>query len=229
MPSPIPSIPGALATPEAFLRRFGELGENEDPLVIAELLVEATAHIEDLTDRRLAPFSKLVYQDRLFGIDPDEYGNESNLPIDIYAALGISKAQALGATGDLVRHFWLPEYAPRYPELWTYSIQSIEIWLTYGNVIPVDLTNGGIIGDSPAATDGHMWLRLGTFAPEGSRVNVTYSGGYTVGIPPALSRACLFQAAKFAMLESEPQVRSSMDHNELDNQIARLIAPWVRG
>lgn len=220
------SDPVALATVDEFSKRYPELVVDLDPTTIADILVEATAHLEDLTSRRLAPFTGHVYQDRLFGIDPVEYGNNADMPMDIYGSLGMSQAIALGAS-TLVRHFWLDQHAPAYPELWTYDIQSMTIYRTYGDYQPIDFAHGGVRG--PDVTDGHVWIRLGTFAPEGSRIEVVYNGGYTKGIPPSLRRACLFQAAKFVMLEFEPQTRREMNLQEIDTQINSLIGPWVRG
>lgn len=220
------STPVALATVEDVQRRYPELVVDLEPALIADLLVEATAHLEDRTGRRLAPFTGHLYEDRLHGIDPTEYGNSADLPVDIYGSLGISYATALGSS-DLTRHFWLDQFAPAYPELWTYTIESMIIYRTYGDYQVIDFANGGIRG--PSITDGHCWLRLGTFAPIGSRVQVRYSGGYTKGIPASLRRACLFMVAKFILLEFEPQIRSNMDLREIDMQLDNLIAPWVRG
>lgn len=220
------SDPVTLASVADFKRRYPELVVDLDPTTIADILVEATAHLEDRTGRRLSPFTGHIYEDRLFGIDPDEYGNNADMPIDIYGSLGISQAIALGAS-TLVRHFWLDQFAPVYPELWSYEIQSMVIYRTYGDFQAIDFANGGIRG--PDTTDGHVWLRLGTFAPEGTRVRVIYNGGYTKGIPASLRRACLFQAAKFVILEFEPQTRREMNLDEIQKQIDDLIAPWVRG
>jgi hypothetical protein len=218
--------PVALATVADVQRRYPELVVDLEPALIADLLVEATAHIEDRTGRRLAPFTNHIYEDRLFGIDPSEYGNNADLPVDIFGSLGMSQAIALGSS-NLIRHFWLDQFAPVYPELWTYNIESMTIYRTYGDYQEIDFRHGGIRG--PSVTDGHCWLRLGTFAPEGSRVKVVYSGGYTEGIPPSLRRACLFMVAKFIILEFEPQIRREMDLKEIDAQVDMLVGPWIRG
>jgi hypothetical protein len=221
------SSPTSLATVEDFTRRFPELVTELDSTTVADILVEATAHIEDLTDRRLAPFTNYLYSDRLWGTDPDEYGGSSGMPLDIIGSLGLSESQALGvASGNLVRHFWLDQYAPHNPELWTYTLQAITIYTSYGTQQIVDFSTGGLTG--PEVSDGHCWLRLGTFAPIGSRIRVLFDGGYTLGIPPALRRACMYQATKYIMLEFEPQTRRGMDYGEISNQIDRLIAPWVK-
>ncbi len=227
MASPVPALPGMLATADTFMRRFPNLVNGVDPLTIEEWLVEATADIESRTGRRLAPFTNLVDQHMLFGISPDEYGDTApDMPLDFYGSLGVSYAQALGAN-DLVRHFWLDHFAPFYPELWTYNITTINLYLTYGNFMP--LQNQMLIGDSPEVTTGHCWLRLGTFSPPNTRVQVVYSGGYTAGIPSDLSRACLFQAARFALLETEPQKGRGLDTGDLAEQIDMILAPWARG
>jgi len=218
--------PVSLASVADLSKRYPELVVDIEPTTLADILVEATSHLEDRTGRRLAPFQNHLFQERLFGIDPSEYGNNADMPMDIYGSLGLSQAIALGAS-TLVRHFWLDHFAPVYPELWTYDIQSMAIIRTYGDYQPINFAHGGIIG--PDITDGHVWLRLGTFAPEGTRVNVVYNGGYTKGIPPSLRRACLFQAAKFIILEFEPQTRREMNLDQIDQQIDLLIAPWVRG
>lgn len=220
------SDPVSLASVADLQRRYPELVVDLEPTTLADLLVEATTHLEDRTGRRLAPFTGHIYQDRLFGIDPAEYGNNADMPMDIYGSLGLSQAVALGAS-TLVRHFWLDQFAPVYPELWTYNIQSMEIYRTYGDHQPIDFAHGGIVG--PDVTDGHVWIRLGTFAPEGTRIKVVYDGGYTNGIPASLRRACLFQTAKFIILEFEPQTRREMNLDQIDQQIDSIIAPWVRG
>ena len=219
--------PLALATVADLVTRFPEVTDGIDPTVLADILVEATSYIEDNTNRRLAPFNGHICEERLFGISPDEYGDVSaDMPIDIFGSLGMSKAAALGAS-DLVRHLWLDQYAPFYPELWTYDITSMTIYRTYGDTQNIDFNNGGILG--PNVTDGHVWFRPGTFIPEGTFVKVVYGGGYTLGTPPALRRACLFQAIKYVILECEPQMRSAMDLKEIDSVVETNIINWARG
>jgi hypothetical protein len=226
MSGPVATDPVPLATADDFMRRYKMMAQDFDPIVIEETMVEATAHIESMVSRRLAPFTNHVYEDRLYGIDPTEYGGTSNgIPLPWQGSLGVSYANALGA-GDLVRHFWLDQFAPVYPELWSYNLQSIILQLTYGNTMPIDILNGGITG--PAITDGHVWMRLGTFAPIGTRITVTYGGGYTNGIPPDLRRACIYQAAAFLIKDAEPQNRPNVNSDALDAMIIQLLAPWSR-
>ena len=177
------SDPVALATVAEFSKRYPELVVDLDATTIADILVEATAHLEDLTGRRLAPFKGHIYQDRLFGIDPGEYGNNADMPMDIFGSLGMSQAIALGAS-TLVRHFWLDQHAPAYPELWTYNIQSMTIYRTYGDYQPIDFNHGGVRG--PDVTDGHVWIRLGTFAPEAHELKLFM----TAVIQTAFHRHC---------------------------------------
>jgi hypothetical protein len=134
--------PVSLASVADLQRRYPELVVDLEPTVIADILNEATAHLEDRTGRRLAPFKGHIFQERLFGIDPAEYGNNADMPMDIFGSLGMSQAIALGAS-TLVRHFWLDQFAPVYPELWTYTIKSMDIYRTYGDTQPIDFANGG--------------------------------------------------------------------------------------
>jgi hypothetical protein len=218
--------PTALASVVDFNKRYPELVEEGGQDLVQDVLLEATQHIEDRTGRRLAPFTGHVLQDAMFGIDPNEYGGNDNIPLSAQGSLGISLAQGYGfGAGNLVRHIWLDHFAPMRPELWTYHVQSIQIYTTFGG--SQDLTNSGFLG--PDSTDGHLWLRMGTFAPEGSRFQIIYDGGYTLGIPPALKRACLMQAVKFYVLDAEPQNRKDMKLDEIDLQISLLLGPWNRG
>ena len=227
MANPVPTVPGALATVEDFMLRFPEQVKDTEQTLLGDYLVEATAHIEDLTSRRLAPFTNLVYSGMLYGISQDEYGStDSNMPLSFAGSLGANYADALG-TSDLVRNFWLDQFAPTYQELWTYDIQSVNLFLTYGNTINVPLSN--LIGDSPEVNTGYCRLQIGTFAPIGTRIQVVYNGGYTVAIPPSLKRACLYQALKFVQLDAEPMMSRGLDTTELDGQIRNLLLPWFRG
>lgn len=218
-------VPGSLATVERFMRRYPEISRKLDPIVIQETLIEATAHLETTTSRRLVPFTNITDQIMLKGLDPNEYGdNATSMPISMAGSLGISFANALGAD-DLVRHFFLEQCAPMYNELWTYDIQSMTIYLTYGNSQPIDVVGGGLIG--PESSSGHCWLRLGTFAPEGTRLWCTYSGGYTLGIPPNLIRSCMMQAVLLLVEDGTVVMRDNTTAN-FQEQIDRIMTPWMR-
>lgn len=213
-------VPGSLATAARFQKRYPMLCQDRDAIDIQEILTEATAHIEDVTSRRLAPFTNNIDNIMLNGINPNEYGDDtSGMPLSISGSLGVSYANALGAN-DLVRNFFLEQCGPLYPELWTYNIRSMSISLTYGNSQPIQLSS--LYGPEP--NTGYCRLQLGTFAIPGTRLTAVYDGGYTLGIPPSLSRACMFLAAKYIELEGNPQEPASM----IDSTIMSLIEPWMR-
>ena len=143
--------------------------------------------------------------------------------MSLQGSLGVSFANALGAD-DLVRNFFIDQYAPLYSELWTYDVASIELNLTYGNTQLVELDT--IYG--PVPNNGFCRLPLGTLAPEGTRVLITYSGGYTLGIPPNLQRACLMQTAKLLTMDAQQSNRKEGSMTEHNDSVDRLIAPWMR-
>ena len=177
---------------------LADLVKDYTPDGLTQLMLRATRECEGVVNRRLAPFTGHVEAQRATGIDPDEYGGQGSMPLDLPATLGRSFAYAMGA-GDLVRHVWLSEFAPRYPEMWTYSNVSITIVRSYGGnmVVPVTSIEG------PEPDTGHVWFRLGTFLPVGSLIRTVYSGGYTT-VPADLVSACRFMAASIAVRELDP-------------------------
>lgn len=189
-----------LCSPSQFKEgAFSDLVRDYTTQALADLLAEGTRLCEDATERRLAPFT-ITELTRADGIDPDEYTDSANLPMDIRSTLGVSYAQALGAS-SLVRHCWVSEFAPRYQDMWTYSNVSVSIIRSYGgsqDVSPSQILSG------PEPDSGHLWFQLGMFLPVGSRVQVTYSGGYTVATPASLVRANKFMSAYLAVRELNP-------------------------
>ncbi len=199
--SPVPLCTAGQFTEAA----FGDLVKDWSTQALSDLMIEATRACEDATERRLAPFT-ITELSRADGIDPDEYTDSANLPMDIRSTLGASYAAALGAS-SLVRHCWLSEFAPRYQDMWAYSDVSVTIVRSYGgtqDVSPAQILSG------PEPDTGHLWFQLGIFLPVGSRVQVTYSGGYTVAVPASLVRACKFMAAYLAIRELNP---GTTDHD----------------
>src|SRR5690349_753522 len=97
---------------------------------VTDLMIEATRACETEVGRRLAPFT-ITESHRAEGVDPDEYTDAANLPLDLQGALGRSYAYSLGAS-TLVRHLWVSEYAPLYQDMWTYSDVSITVIRSYG-------------------------------------------------------------------------------------------------
>ena len=198
---------------------------KEDPVLYAAL-VDATREIEDRTSRRMAPFTGHLEEMALVGQNPNEYGGGSgDMPMSLQGSLGQSYASSLGIN-NLVRRFWLNEYAPRYPEMWEYEVTQVMIQTTYNSWQDVLASNGMIDLEK---TNGFAWLTIGFFAPEESRIRIVYNGGYVYDIPGSLQRACLLQAVEFLIMESEPQQRSHMSIDELERQITKLVAPWVKG
>src|SRR5437588_5011073 len=152
---------------------FGDLIRSFSPQAASDLMVEATRACETESGRRLAPFTAHVESHRCDGVDPDEYTDAANLPMDLQGTLGKSYASALGVS-TLVRHAWLNEYAPLYPEYWAYTNVTVQIIRSYGG--------GEMLGpaqfDGPEPDSGHLWYHLGRFIPMGSLARITYGGGY---------------------------------------------------
>ncbi len=215
-----------LASVADLRKRWPALCNGKDDPTLYAALVDATREIEDRTSRRLAPFTNNVEEMALVGQNPNEYGGgQQDMPMSLQGSLGQSYASSLGIN-NLVRRFWLDEYAPRYPEMWEYQITQMLVQTSYNSTQDV-LATGGLI--DLEKTNGFAWLTIGFFAPEESRVRITYNGGYVYDIPGSLQRACLLQAVQFLILESEPQQRSHMSIDELERQITKLVAPWVKG
>lgn len=188
---------------------------------LTDALAEATRACEDQADRRLTTFT-VTETTRAQGIDVDELGGYQGLPVSIQSSLGYSEALSLGVT-NLVRHTWLAQYAPRYPDLWTTSPNmTITLIRSYGGT---QVATAGQILDGPDDT-GHVWFQLGTFIPQGSRIRVTYSGGYTTS-PAGLTRAAKFFTASIIVRELDP---GSTDHNpdQLWNDGMRFLLPFGR-
>lgn len=203
--------------------QFADLVRDFSPQALNDLMIEATRQCEGICSRRLAPFT-ITESHRAEGIDPDEYTDASNLPLDLQGTLGRSYAYALGAS-TLVRHCWLNEYAPRYQELWTYSNMSYQVIRSYGGNQPISPAQ--ILGTFPDT--GHVFFTIGLFLPIGSVINVTYSGGYTVAVPADLVRACKYMAASIAMSEIDPAAATaSHDPGELEGRAERTLTPYMR-
>lgn len=177
---------------------FADLVRDYSPDSLGQLMVEATRECEGICGRRLAPFTQIPESHRAEGIDPDEYTDAANLPMDLQGTLGRSYAFALGAS-SLVRHLWLNQYAAQYPEFWTYSNLNISLVRSYGGT--QDLTAANLL--SVDADTGHVFFQLGLFLPIGTNIRVSYDGGYQT-IPADLMRACKYMAAAIAVTELNP-------------------------
>lgn len=178
--------------------QFADLVRDYSTGALDQLMVEATRVCEGIAGRRLAPFTGVPETHRATGIDPDEYTEAANFPLDLQGTLGRSYSNALGG-GDQVRHVWLNEHAARYPEMWTYTNVQVTILRSYGGSQTVAAAS--LIGAEPDS--GHIWFTLGTFLPLGSLIRVTYDGGYTT-VPADLGRAGKLQAAVLVLGEIDP-------------------------
>jgi hypothetical protein len=199
---------------------FADLVREYSAGALADLLAEATRACETEVERRLAPFT-ISETHRATGIDPDEYTDSANLPMDINSAIGRSYAAALGAT-NLVRHCWVNEYPPHFQEMWTASVSQIQVVRSYGG--SQILSAQQWIGPEP---DGHIWFQLGQFIPVGSLVRITYSGGYAT-VPADLRRACKYMAASIAARELDPLEQSGHKPDSLQDLAVSWLTPYAR-
>lgn len=200
---------------------FADLARNyTTPAVQSDLLMEATRLCEGAAGgRRLAPFVGLVETHRLSGVDPDEYADSANLPLDLVGTVGRSYAYALNSS-TLVRHFWLNQYASRHPELWSYADLSMTVTRSYGGI--TGITSSQYVG--PEIDSGHVWFTLGQFIPIGSLARVTYSGGYTT-TPADLVRAGKLMTASLIIRELAPSAQSR-DPHLLADEAERICARY---
>ena len=203
--------------------QFADLVRDYSAEALDQLMIEATRQCEGICERRLAPFTGLPETHRATGIDPDEYTDAANLPMDLQGTLGRSYSNALGA-GDQVRHVWLNEFAGRYPEMWTYANLQVTIFRSYGGSQAMNATS--LIGAE--ADSGHVWFTLGTFLPVGSLIRVNYDGGYTT-VPADLGRACKLQAASLVLGEIDPAgTQFSHDRGALAEQAEKILCNYQR-
>lgn len=200
---------------------FTDLAKGYSPTALNDILIEATRMCEAEANRRLAPFT-LTETHRASGIDPDEYADGANLPMPIQGAIGWDYANALGAS-RLVRHCWLDHYPAHWPDMWTYSAVTVTTILSYG-ATQQNLSQSQIL-DGPDNT-GHLWFILGLFLPVGSRIRVTYSGGYQT-VPADLVRACKFMAAYLIVRELNP-ADATHDPDQLHVDALLRLAPYER-
>jgi hypothetical protein len=211
-----------LATAAQFTEgAFKDLATAVEPGTLADMLGEATRLCEEQCGRRLAPFT-ITEMHRATGIDPDEYADSANLPMDIQGTLGASYASALSVS-PLVRHAWVQECAPFYQDMWTYSDVSVTIIRSYGGTQQLGAAN--ILG-GPEPDTGHLWFQLGMFIPVGSRIQVTYSGGYTT-VPASLVRAAKYMTASIICRELNPD-DNAHDPDLLREDAAAILAYWQR-
>jgi hypothetical protein len=205
---------------------FGDLVRSyTSPQAQADLLAEGTRMCEEHCDRRLAPFTGLIETHRADGIDPDEYMDSGAMPLDLAGSLGRNWAASFGSTA-MIRRIHLSEYATRYPELWTYSAVTVQVFRSYGGsetVLPGNLTLG------PQPDTGFLWFQLGQFIPAASEIVVTYGGGYTIAVPASLVRAAKYMVASIAVTELDPEGQQhGHDPDVLRAKAEEILDRYVR-
>ena len=215
--SPVPLCSTANFTSSA----FADLVAGYSPSALSDLMSESTRACEGAAGgKRLAPFT-ITETTRADGVDPDEYPAGASLPMPIQGTIGWSEALALGGGSDLVRHSWLTQVPPRYPDLWSYTNVSVLVIRSYSGT---QQYNAAQLLDGPDNT-GHLWFQIGSLVPVGSRVRVTYSGGYTVAIPADLVRAGRLMAAWMVLTELDPQ-DSGRDPDRLYGSAMKILARY---
>ncbi len=199
---------------------FADLARRyTDPNAQTQLLLESTRMCESECDRRFAPFTNMVETQRADALDVED-ALDAYVPLDPTSQLGFSRAQSLGST-LLVRHFWVREAPPRYPEMWTGSISQISLLRSFSGTQDVVTSTIQYEPDT-----GHVRFQLGTFVPPGTTIKCIYSGGYTT-IPADLARAGKLMTASLVVRELQP---GSQQHDPelLRDEAVALLAPYVR-
>ncbi len=217
--------PVTLCTWEDFSRgAFNDLARSyTDGVEQQRILIEATRLIEQITDRRLVPFTGHTETCRATGVDPDEYPL-AGAPVSAQAAMGQSYANALGSD-DGVRHVWLREFAARYPEMWHYTDVTVSVVSTYGGTTGAGSGSPiGMVGPEPDT--GHLWFPMGTWVPVGSMVRMVYGGGYDP-IPADLVRGGKLMTAAIIMREIQP-TKQARDPRALWEEAALAVAGYNR-
>lgn len=184
-----------------------------------DLLYEATRLCEEACDRRFATFTATETQ-RANALDVED-ALDAYVPLDPTSQLGFNRALSLGST-LLVRHFWVREYAPRYPELWTGTINSISLRRSFSGTQNVDISQIQYEADT-----GHVRFQLGTFVPPGSTIVCNYTAGYTT-YPASLVRAGKFMTASLVARELDPLQAGSHDPDLLRTDALDALASFVR-
>lgn len=200
---------------------FADLVRDFTDPVLDHLMMRATRLCESATDRRLAPFTNVTETQRAQALDVDDI-TEIPGPMEPSAQLGFSRAQSLG-TSQLVRHFWLREYPPRFPEMWAGSIASINLLRSYSGTQAVVPNTTQYEPDT-----GHCRFQLGTYVPTGTTIVVTYSGGYST-TPLDLEQANEFMAASLVLKQLDPaQAMHGHDPDALRLDALEILTAYTR-
>jgi hypothetical protein len=207
-----------------------ELVQNEQRWTqeqLTRLMIRATTHLQSRCLRRLTPFTGKVESYTAYGISPEEYGEQGDLPMDLTGALGWSAASSMGVS-SMVREFWLEEVAPLWPEWWTYTLDTVEILRTFGDTQVFNAANGDMVQwQGPEVDTGHIKMPIGTYCPVGSTIRTTYGGGYDP-IPDDLNLATIMVAQKLVILGDEPGGSKHNQMGDVDEMIVSLLGSYAR-
>lgn len=199
---------------------FADLGRSyTEPAAQNAIVLEATRICESECDRRFSPFTNLVETQRADALDVEDT-LDAYVPLDPTSQLGYSRAASLGSS-QLVRHFWVREAPPRYPDMWTGSISSIKLLRSFSGIQDVVTSTIQYEPDT-----GHVRFQLGTFVPPGTTILATYSGGYTT-MPAVLIRAGKLMTAWLVLRELQPSAQSR-DPGQLRDEALDVLAPFMR-
>jgi len=189
-----------------------------------QLLTDASRAVENYCGRLLAPFTGHVERHRAQMTDPDAQA-DIYVPLDLQGTLGTSRARSLGAN-DLVRHVFLKEYPPVYPEMWTGSITAITVTHAIGGATTLDLSSGSLTYHPET---GQIMFPLGTYIVIGDLLSITYAGGYST-VPDDLKRATVYEAIEQGMVDIFPAMGlgKDLDMEMLTRKKAELLDPYVR-
>jgi hypothetical protein len=200
---------------------FADLVRDYSLPALDRIMMRATRMLESAADRRLAPFTNLTETQRAQALDVDDI-TEIPGPMEPSAQIGFSRAQSLG-TSQLVRHFWVREYPPKFPEYWTGSISSISLLRSYSGTQAVVPNTTQYESDT-----GHCRFQLGTYVPVGTTIVVQYSGGYST-VPLDLEQACEFMAASIVLKQLDPaQSMHGHDPDALRLDALEILTAYTR-
>jgi hypothetical protein len=197
---------------------FADLASAYPAPALEAALCEATRIAEEEAGSRLAPFTGLTETVRVAAIPPDE---RSGVQVPGHRVPWNPPPGFDPVLNSQIRHFYLPQRPLRYPDMWTYDVTAIVTSGPYSYAI-TDIIDG-------PDDQGHMWVQPGQYLATGSRVRVTYSGGYTVAVPASLVRACKLLTAEIIIRELDPdEAPTSHDPDLLHEDALMVLSNWPK-
>lgn len=190
---------------------------------LENVMVRASRRVESRCGHRFVPFTGITHTEYAEGVPMPEGSPSPGIALPLGTTMSLSRATALGSGAGWVRDVWLDEFAPQYPELWTYSDVSVSVSPPIGGgPVPV-----GAAVEGPYPDTGQLRLPVYTYCPPGSLITVVYGGGYTVSYPDDLVQAAMMQAAKTLILALAPERRSSgLSTSDLEAEIVTTLGPY---